>query len=360
MVLGTLSTGKTTKRPTLSAVAKHAGVSATAASFVLNGQDEEKGISKETKRKVLEAAMALNYSPDYFARALRGKSSQTLGVLWSFAGPHRADQMIRQFTDKALESDYITHIFDSFSNPAIILKVLIELANRKIDGVILQIASEKIMDHPGLREALQSFRASVVVGHNIGSVWRDQVNQDRVAGVEEAVRHLANSGRRKIVVLAAAASQKGEVVKAAWQRLGKNPDDVTLLSPKANNSEEGLKGIAAVLETLKWGRDGHDALMCSSDEYAMVAMGHLQQGGVRVPEEVAVIGSNDSLMAAYYQPPLASIERRDFNVAEKAMEMLLARLATPDLPSQRAEVTPHFVLRRSAEAQEPKHQPKTI
>lgn len=345
-----LSNSKSTKA-TLKSVAEQAGVSRAAVSFVLNGRDAELRIAPETKERILEAARLLNYTPNHFARTLNGKSTRTIGVLWSFSGPHRADNVIRQFTRKALAANYVTHLFDSMSDAPLVLKVLTELSNRQADGIILQAIDSTILDHPGIRDLLKTFRATVVVGQSPVPVWPDQVTMDRDGAFRRAVDHFLAKGRRHLGVLASNAGSQGKVATIGkyWAERGQALENFSAIHPDAECVGDRADQVNAALAAIDWkGSRAPDALICSSDEYAFISIAWLRQHGLRVPEDVAVVGANDSEMAPYFTPPLASVKRCDDEAADQAMEFLFGRLKNPELPPQTACIDIPFVCRASA------------
>lgn len=337
---------------TLNEVAKRAGVSRAAASFVLNKRDRELRIADRTRTRILQAAAELNYTPNHFARGLRGKPTQTIGILWSFAGPHRADGVIRNFTRKALESNYLTNLFDSLSDPEVILQILGKLQNRQVDGIILQLNSEELLDYPGIRTTLQTFRASVVVSQNLGSIWRDQVDKNRNHAYLEAIRHLTRQGRKRLGYLGHNVhlkNSKAAGLRHIWEQEGQDAQYFSTLSVPSSPASNLLEAVRNALHSIDWNpKDRPEALLCSSDEMAYIAIAQLKELGLQVPQDVAIIGANNSEMAPYSSPQLASIMRSDEEAAEEAMRMLFDRLRTPDLPPQRVEIDMHFIPRESA------------
>lgn len=343
-----MSNAKITK-PTLKSVAEYAGVSPAAVSFVLNGRDEELRIAPETRIRILDAAKKLNYTPNHFAQTLNGKATRTIGVLWSFSGPHRADNVIRQFTRKALAANYITHLFDSMSDVQIIVKVLTELSTRQADGLILQAATPTILDDPKIRELLKAFRATVLVGQERAPLFRDQVTVNRTNAFRLAVDHFIGKGRRHLAVVASESlPDKATIIGGLWKDAGQNPEKFTAIRPRIDVIGDRAEQVNAALDLIDWqAKDRPDALICSSDEYAFISIARLREKGLRIPEDVAVVGANDTAMAPYFTPPLASIKRCDDEAADKAMEFLFGRLKNQDLPPQSAQIDVPFVWRAS-------------
>ena len=97
-----------------------------------------------------------------------------------------------------------------------------------------------------------------------------------------------------------------------------------------------------------WGRNPFDALICSTDEGAAAVINYLYDMGCKVPDDVAVSGFNNIDITSYFKPPLASVDRRNQDVAECVTKMLLNRIANKDLPQQHEVIKMKFIHRESA------------
>lgn len=343
-----MSSPQSPRRSTLQAVARKAGVSHSTVSLILNGRGKELRISDETCKKVIAVAKELNYEANYFARSLKGKSTHTLAILWFFSGPHSEDGVIRRVTEQALKHGYIAHFFDSLSDSKTIIRILQELSRRSVDGVILRTSNRDFVESEEVKRLLANFRAAVIVAQDFDAPCRDIVQHMRIKAMNDAVEHFVKTDRKRLVLLGGN-HPKFEVARNAWLALGKRPRDIVLLDVDWYRATDRLKSVVDSIDSVPWGGPkGFDSLLCSADEMAFISINHFRTLGISVPEDVSVIGFNDSLAAQFFTPPVASVARGDISVADAALELLFARLNEPALPPQRANIEMELILRASA------------
>jgi LacI family transcriptional regulator, galactose operon repressor len=326
-------------------VAKAAGVSAMTITRVFNNSAR---VAPATKAKVLDVAGKLNYRPSRSARTLRQGRSHSIGLLWSLGGPHDSTDVVRQMTHALSNAGYVSYLTDSMSARKIINNCLIDLIERKVDGLIIQAP-----DHdPALTEyisLLNEIGPVVVVSPNPPNEEMpfDYLHRDLMYGIDESLSYLYESGRRNILLLASQEKKLTEIKDMFAQR-----PYINSLTYSYIGGDKNLIDYQLFAEKLKLYLDrGNqcDAVWCSCDEGAAAVIALLQDRGIRVPEDIAVSGVNDTPICQYIRPGIASVDRKNSEVAAIASEMLLKRIATPELPLQRETVNMRFVKRKSAE-----------
>jgi DNA-binding LacI/PurR family transcriptional regulator len=179
----------------------------------------------------------------------------------------------------------------------------------------------------------------------------DWINHDILAGYRQAADHLADTGRRRpaIFIDNSHSSAKSAIYLGRCRERGMEVSEASGID--FGHVVQLRHLTAACKEGLESRFDEgfpFDALMCSTDEVAAAAMVWLRGRGLRVPEDVAVIGCNNAIFAESMTPPLASIERRDEDVAGLIEAMIFSRLDEAGLPARRREVEMRFVWRESA------------
>ncbi|MCF6174552.1 MAG: LacI family transcriptional regulator [Victivallaceae bacterium] len=325
-------------------VAKAAGVSAMTITRVFNNSAR---VAPATKAKVLDAAGKLNYRPSRSARTLRQGRSHSIGLLWSLGGPHDSTDVVRKMTHVLSEAGYVSYLTDTMSERKIINNCLIDLIERKVDGLIIQAP-----DHdPTLTEyisLLNEIGSVVVVSPNLPDedMPFDYLHRDLMYGIDKSLSYLYETGRRNILVLATQGKKLVEIEEMFAQQpyinflsyghieTGKQQIDYHLFAEKVKlHLDQGKRC---------------DAVWCSCDEGAAAVITLLQDRGMRVPEDIAVSGVNDTPICQYIRPGIASIDRKNSEVAAIAASMLLKRIANPELPLQRETVNMRFVKRKSA------------
>jgi DNA-binding LacI/PurR family transcriptional regulator len=198
---------------------------------------------------------------------------------------------------------------------------------------------------------LKVFSAAVAVGTRPPELEMDWIHHDLLAGYRQAADHLAEAGRRRPAIFLDV-GRSGAKIEAFLGRCGQQGMSVSDASAIDFHYDGQLKHLTAAckqgLESRFPGEFPFDALICVVDEVAGAAMAWLRGKGLRVPDDVAVIGCNNALFSESMMPPLASIERRDEEVAGLIEEMIFSRLADAELPARRREIAMQFVWRESA------------
>ena len=340
-------------RTTLSDIAREAGVDKSTVSLVLNRNEASRRISEPTRQRVLETAKRLQYRPNVLARAMRGGSTYSIGILWSLAVPIVSAGVARSLAIRARKHGYTPYMLNTGDDRDAFMEALQDFAARRVDGVIIE-AHHSFAKQALLEEECGNFQAAVLVTAEPSETKTDQIVHDRYAAIRQVADHFIRTGRKRPAVMLADTdcSSKGQIFATQLAQHG-----VTL----AAGNLIGLPCQATVTGEWCWARttyetltarfaDGppFDALMCGADEMAMAAVAWLKSHGLKVPDDVAVVGFNDYEMSRFCDPPLASVCRHDDEVAKWAGEMLFDRLKNADLPQQCREISMEFVRRESA------------
>ncbi len=335
-------------------VARLAGVSPSAASAALRPpRATNVRLADATRQRVLQAAESLGYRRNPLARGLRGEATRTLGVLWWLGSPVGREFMPRRLAQMAQTRDYSMVLADHLGSPARVVETLREFAVRGVDGVVLE-SDDTIAASADVRDALRPFNASVVVQPTptVAPIGSDTIVHDRLAAIREAVTHLVATGRRRPVFLVARHANAGKA-SAFLDELRRHalPADPAAVIDLDERGTDNLCRLT--MRTLDAGQyagadTGFDALLATSDEVALGAIAWLRASGRRVPEDVAVVGSNDTHMAEFLTPPLASVDRREPELVGLIEGRLFDRLARPDAPPTTTALPMRFVRRASA------------
>jgi DNA-binding LacI/PurR family transcriptional regulator len=348
-------------KPSLQDVAKRAKVSASAASAALRGGPAGSvRLAAATRQRILKAAQAIGYQSNPLARGLRGQTTRTVGVLWWLGSPPSREFMARRLARTFQQRGYATYIADHFSSPTHVAQTLGDFALRGVDGVVLDSVPAVSAD-PTVRAALRGFRASVVVKatddrHPLGT---DVIIHDRRIGIRQAIDHLVATGRRRPLFLMAryAAEGKADAFKDALRRHGiiLSTRAVIPLPPESPAGNAAHLSFAALADRFdrpsqrsRPPRFDGDAVLTTSDELAVGALAWLRRRGLRVPQDVAVVGFNESHVAPFLDPPLASVDRREEELVDLIQARLFQRLEQPDAPPTQHHVCMQFIWRESA------------
>ncbi|MYV96920.1 LacI family DNA-binding transcriptional regulator [Streptomyces sp. SID3343] len=327
-------------------VAREAGVSVGTVSNVLNRPDL---VAEQTRVRVLDAIERLRFVRNDSARSLRSGRTNALGlVVLDVANPFFTD-VARSVEDVAGESGAVVILCNSDDSAAKQDRYLRVLQEQRVRGVLITPAHDSRLPVDELRE-----RGVAVVLLDHTGVRDDlcSVAVDDVAGGRLAATHLVARGHREFAFVSGALTirqcadrRQGmrESVQAAGLRLGPSVRDVIVPGMNARSGAEAARVLLAS------GTDSlPSAVFCANDLLAMGLMRELLRAGVRVPEDVAIVGYDDIEFAAASAVPITSIRQPTLRLGRTAAELLLDECDDPEGHVHRQVVfQPELVARES-------------
>ncbi len=330
---------------TLRDVAEHAQVSVRTVSNVVSGYTH---VSERMRTRVLAAIEELDYRPNPVARTLRtGRTGVLALVVPEIDLPYFAE-LAREVINAAADLGYRVMV-DQTGHDHERERQLLTGADRTMlfDGVLFSplVTRSELLEMQG-----SSTMPLVLLGEHDFDGRYDHVAIDNVQAAADAVGHLVAAGRTRIAAIGA---QPEESYATPQQRttgyeralgLAGLPVDPALLRAAAHyRRADGYAATASLLAL----PDRPDAIFCYSDLLAMGAMRAVFDAGLRVPEDVAVIGIDDIEEGRYSRPTLSTVSLDTPFIAREAVAQIAARIADPDAPA--VEVTaPHAVRPRES------------
>jgi LacI family transcriptional regulator len=325
-------------------VARAAGVSLGTVSNVLNRPDR---VSAGTRARV-EAAMAdLGFVRNESARQLRaGRSSAVAYVMLDATNPFFTD-VAQGIEDRAEQSDLSVFICNSANRPERELAYLSRLQQQRVQGILITPINP---EHPSLAEVIARGIPLVIVDRTREVDTQCSVAVDDVTGGELAARHLLELGHDRIAFVGGPESL-GQVrdrlvgARRAVASAGLPEDRLTVLVSAELTVAEG-RSAGQLLVGLPAGRRPTGAV-CAND---MIALGLLQQCvtlGLRVPDDLAIVGYDDIDFAAAAAVPLTSVRQPRRQLGTTAAELLLDEASNPDHQHRQVVFTPELVVRAS-------------
>jgi DNA-binding LacI/PurR family transcriptional regulator len=329
-----------TGRPTILDVAARAGVSKSLVSLALR---DAPGVGARTRERILQVADELGYRSNVLARALRERRTMLIGaVISSLDNPYHTQVVaaVEQAAEAAGLSVLLAHGSRDRGRLAGRVEAMLDL---NVDGLLVV---SSWVPAPTLQAAAR--RAPVVMlGRSLEPVpGIDSVNNDDEAGAGLAVRHLVATGHERIAHLTSSRRPAGLARRRGY-------DDAMRaagLERHARVIEHGREepadaGLRAALD------DGYDAVFARNDVEACDVLDHAWDRGMRVPDDLAVVGYDDSTLAQRSRPRLTSVHQPRARMGELAVELLTERLGGRTL--DRHEVlAPRLVVRQSAPSAE--------
>ncbi len=326
---------------TIADVAKKAGVAKSTVSRVIN---HESGVKAATRRKVNQAIESLNFTPSILARSLKTKLRRQIALAIDDIRNPYYPELAWAAEQVAKENDFRLVLINHYGNPSEELAAIKEANDMHIDGIILLSIS-----HPKtLRAVVNQAPVPVcLIGLYEEDIHADTVTlSGSVGGM--AVEHLIRIGRTRIAYaggprnlhLGGRYSAYEHSLASHGMRL--DPDWVYI-----GDNMSLQTGIEAA-EYFCGLDDKPDAIFASNDLIAIGAIQALSDAGVKVPEEIAVVGIDDIKWCTLTRPRVSSVSNLSPEIGRNAAELLLKRIESPaDTPYRRIRLEPRLIVRES-------------
>lgn len=347
------------RRPTIEDVARLSGVSVSTVSLVINNRGY---VSPEARKKILRVVDELSYHPMRSARGLASKTSGNLGFILSEDHFSQAEPFYtRIFLGTEFEARnhnfyiLLTTVGKVFDKKRGVPRFLLE---RNVDGVII---AGKV--NPGLMTYIDSLAIpTVLVDYELARSRHSSVLIDNRAGVHAAMAHLIRMGHREVAFIAGDIEHPSIAERFSGYRDALKDHEIPFQESLVAVSEADLRGedgASAIARILA--RGVHPtAVMAANDAMAIGCLRHLRESGLRVPDDVAVVGFDDIEMSSHVDPPLTTI--RVFK--EEMGKLAVIRLVEMIKSKQQLVVTTHvpveLVVRRSSGDSETVAKPEAV
>lgn len=326
--------------PTLRSVAERAGVTASTVSAVLNNSVASRSVPEHTQKKILAAARALNYRPNFFARSLRVKRTYTIGVILEEIGDPYGSMIIsgverylrkKNFFFLTVAHRHDKHLLSTYSTM---------LEDRRVEGLIT--VDTFLADEPSL--------PTVAVGGHRKVRNVTNIVLDHIRGASLALQHLHDLGHERIAFMKGAAISVDS--EDRWNAICQLAAELGIrMRPELNIQLEGDDptpglGYPFARELLRR-KQPFTALFAYNDISAIGSITAFQEAGLRVPEDVSVVGFDDIQSAAYINPPLTTVRQPLQEMGEIAARTLLDRIEGRLEDVAEIAVKPELVVRKS-------------
>lgn len=311
---------------TLRELAAMAGVSPSTASLVLNGRPCR--VSEATRRRIKETARSYAYYPHGVARSLVTSKSHTLGFLIPDICNPFFTGIARGIEDRALDFGYSVIFCSTDDSQSQEDRLLSMLRSRSVDGLIIALTA----DREGNLPHFNPYHIPTILidrDYDIPGIT-GRVLVDNYSGAKRAVGHLLERGYRRIAFLggppqARSARDRFKGYQDALLEAGLDWQVFPYRSG-AYSLESGARMIEDMRE--EWPQ--MDALFCANDMIAVGAMKVLQTSGRRIPEDIALVGFDDSLVAAMVTPALTTMQQPIYQIGREAVDLLIRQLEAED------------------------------
>jgi LacI family transcriptional regulator len=334
-----------TPKTSMRDVAAAAGVSVTTVSHVLNDVPGKR-ITAQTRDRVRDAAQELGYRHNHLARGLRLGRSQTLALVSDkIATTPFAGQMILGAQEAAAKVGWVLMLVNTSSDPALEEREIRSLLERQVDGFLYATMYHRIVEVP----ALLADSPTVLLDARCASGSVSSVVPDEVSGGRAAVEELLRYGHRRIGFLTniddiPATTGRLEGYRQALAAAG-IPFDEDLVVADASDSHGGERAARRLLA----GPERPTGIFCFSDRMAMGAYHVAAELGLRIPQDLSIVGfDNQAFVADGLRPELTTLALPHYEMGVWAVEQLLQEIdmAAPVTPSHQSLPCP--IVRRSS------------
>lgn len=324
-------------------IARLSGFSRSTVSRVVNG---DPNVKESTRERIQEVIRSVNYRPNIAAQRLASGHSRVIGLVI----PVEVSEL---FTDP-----YFPVLIQGVSAACNALDhlLMLWLADRQYEGqMIRQILSGGLIE--GVVLAAERIREPlidalhggdlpyVVIGQHPRLTQATSIDVENVIGAQKAVEHLLALGRRRIGAIAGPSDAVAGIDRLTGYQYALVANGISLQNELIVEGDFSEASGYAAMQTLL--RRQVDAVFAASDMMAMGAMRAIHEAGLRIPQDVAVVGFDDMPLAAQLQPPLTTVRQPIRQTGYVAAEILISQIQEPASPPQQVILPTELVIRGS-------------
>ncbi|ELY4025824.1 ribose operon transcriptional repressor RbsR [Cronobacter malonaticus] len=324
-------------------VARLAGVSTSTVSHVIN---KDRFVSEAIRLRVEDAIRTLNYAPSALARSLKLNQTRTIGMLITASTNPFFSELVRGVERSCFERGYSLVLCNTDGDEQRMNRNLETLLQKRVDGLLL-LCTETHQPSPAIMKRYPAI-PTVMMDWSPFDGGSDVIQDNSLLGGDIATRYLIDKGYTRIACVTGPldktpARLRLEGYRTAMQRAG---------LPVAEGYEvigdfEFAGGLRAMQSLLAL-PEPPQAVFMGNDAMAVGAYQALYQAGLRIPQDIALVGYDDIELASYMTPPLTTIHQPKDELGELAIDVLIHRMAQPELQQQRLQLTPVLTVRGSA------------
>ena len=328
---------------TIKDVAKMAGVSTTTVSHVIN---KTRFVAQETQDAVQAAIKSLNYSPSAVARSLKVNTTKSIGMIVTTSEAPYFAEIIHAVEEHCYRQGYSLFLCNTQNDPEKLKNHLEMLAKKRVDGLLV-MCSEYTQHSLDILSDFSSVPMVVMDwGPNAGS---DLIEDNSFTGGYLATKYLIDCGHKAIGIIAGELDKT--TAKTRYEGFVKAMEEAHLSINKNwimegfFEPEDGYECMNKILVQ----KDLPTAVFCCNDVMALGAISAITEYGLRVPDDISIIGYDNIHASRFYAPPLTTIHQSKSRLGAQAVNLLFERIANKEGENSphRIVLHPELVLRKS-------------
>ena len=312
---------------TIKDIARELGISPSTVSRALKDHPD---ISVETKKSVNALAEKLNYQPNIVALSLRQKKTNTIGVIIPELVHFFFSTVISGIEDVAHQAGYSVILAQSSESYAREVAHVKALFNSRVDGMLLSLARETTnYDH--IESIISKGVPIVFYDRMYKSETSSKVIVDDYAGAKEAVNHLIEQGCKKIAHMVGAptlniSKDRLRGYTDALKEAGIEVDEKLIFHCDTGTFEEGKEVAKKILNS----KLAIDAIFTNNDPMAMGAMVAIKEKGLKIPQDIAIVGFSNWFFGELMEPSLTTIDQPGYEMGQEAARLLIRQIERKD------------------------------
>ncbi|WP_024559892.1 ribose operon transcriptional repressor RbsR [Franconibacter pulveris 601] len=328
---------------TMKDVARLAGVSTSTVSHVINN---DRFVSEAIREKVEVAIQSLNYAPSALARSLKINQTRTIGMLITASSNPFFSELVRGVERSCFERGYSLVLCNTDGDEQRMNRNLETLLQKRVDGLLL-LCTETHQPSPEIMRRYPAIPTVMMDWAPFGGEG-DLIQDNSLLGGDIATQYLIDKGYTRIACITGPLDKTPARLRVEGYRNAMARAGLTVKEGYEVNADFEFRGGFDAMQALLALREPPQAVFMSNDAMAVGAYQALYQAGLRIPQDMALVGYDDIELARYMTPPLTTIHQPKDELGELAIDVLIHRMAQPDLQQQRLQLTPELVERGSA------------
>lgn len=312
---------------TIRDIAEAAGVSTTTVSQILNNKGSR--FSEETRERVLKTVKKFNYQPDFFAQNMITKKSKTIGMIVPDVTDFFFSKLIEGAEEYLNSMGYMILLCNTNHDKRLELKYFKELMRRSVEGII--IATPNFLDDGITKNSKVLNKEVPLMLIDLGKNPRNEgkLLVEEYNGVYEATQYLITNGHKKIAFL----REVGDYYQLSERITGflncledyHYPHDPELVESSFLTIQGGYEGTQKLLSKNK----DFTAIICTNDQMAIGAYQAIMEAGLRVPDDISVIGFDGIEITRYMSPALTTVYQPVYDIGHTAGNFILEAIKNP-------------------------------
>ncbi|CAM4272536.1 LacI family DNA-binding transcriptional regulator [Deinococcus marmoris] len=342
----------TGRSATIHDVATRAGVSYQTVSRVVN---QHASVAPATRARVQQAIAELDYRPSLMAKGLVTRRSNLIGVIAQDMNQYGPSQILQQVQSSARRLGYqimlttLQQVAVREVGPQDVLGAAQRLRQFGVDGLVLLTNAEARDIVQGLGQSLP-----FVLIDAAADVGSPTVSIDQFGGAALATRHLVSLGHRRILHISGPSGWSDAIQRQNGFASVVRVEGLPTLPVYAGDwsAHSGHAATLQALAELGNGDQSFTAVFAGNDQMALGVLAALRGSGLRVPQDISVIGFDDTPESAFYTPPLTTVNQDFALLGQRSMEELMRLIQQPSAPCRQLLFAPQLVVRSTTAAPE--------